>query len=249
MRCADRVARQGGRPTQPRSLTEGDMELNADFTKRAVVHGAKTEWVASPMPGVDRRMLDRIGAEVARATSIVRYAPGSAFSEHEHTGGEEFLVLEGVFQDDYGDFPAGTYVRNPPTTRHTPASEGGCTIFVKLWQFDPEDRNQFHVDTEAATYAPDPERDGVSVLPLHKDEQETVVMERWAPGATVTLDAPAGAEFLVIRGGFSEGPEAFAPQSWLRLPVGGTATALAGPDGAQVWIKRDHLKGQITAPG
>ena len=56
------------------------MEINADFTKRAVVHGAQMDWIPSPMPGVDRRMLDRIGDEVARATSIVRYAPGSAFS-------------------------------------------------------------------------------------------------------------------------------------------------------------------------
>jgi hypothetical protein len=224
------------------------MDLNADFTKRAVVHGAKTEWVPSPMKGVDRRMLDRIGDEVARATTIVRYAPGSAFSQHEHSGGEEFLVLEGVFQDDYGDFPAGTYVRNPPTTKHTPASAEGCTIFVKLWQFDPDDRNQFHVDTETAEYTADPERPGVSVLALHKDAHEEVVMERWAAGAEVPVPAPRRAELLVVKGGFSDGHETFAPQSWLRLPAGGAAALTAGPDGAQVWIKRDHLAGDITAP-
>ncbi len=224
------------------------MDLNADFTKRAVVHAAQIDWVASPMPGVDRRMLDRIGDEVARATTIVRYAPGSAFSQHEHAGGEEFLVLEGVFQDDYGDFPAGTYVRNPPTTKHTPASVGGCTIFVKLWQFDPDDRTQFHVDTEHADYVADPARPGVSVLALHEDTREQVVMERWAPGAQVTIDAPKGAELLVIKGGFSDASEAFAPQSWLRLPAGGTTDLTAGSEGAQVWIKRDHLGGEISAP-
>jgi anti-sigma factor ChrR (cupin superfamily) len=101
------------------------MKLNADFTKRAVVHAATLDWQASPMAGVERRMLDRIGDEVARATSIVRYAPHSQFSPHEHDGGEEFLVLEGVFQDEYGDFPAGCYVRNPPQSRHTP--RGGST--------------------------------------------------------------------------------------------------------------------------
>ena len=40
-------------------------------------------------------MLFRLGGEVARATSIVRYAPGSAFSRHTHTGGEEILAAEG----------------------------------------------------------------------------------------------------------------------------------------------------------
>ena len=83
------------------------MELNADFTKRAVAHSATMPWVASPIAGVDRRMLDRIGDEVARATSIVRYAPQSRFSAHTHGGGEEFFVLDGVFQDEHGDFPAG----------------------------------------------------------------------------------------------------------------------------------------------
>src|SRR5262245_11312148 len=102
------------------------MNLNADFTKRAVVHAARLDWKPSPMP---RRMLDRIGDEVARATTIVRYAPGSHFSSHVHDGGEEFLVLEGVFQDEHGDFPAGSYIRNPPKSEHTPGSELGCTIF------------------------------------------------------------------------------------------------------------------------
>jgi anti-sigma factor ChrR (cupin superfamily) len=118
------------------------MKLNADFTKRAVVHAATLDWQASPMAGVERRMLDRIGDEVARATSIVRYAPGSQFSPHVHGGGEEFLVLEGVFQDEHGDFPAGSYVRNPPGSRHTPGSMLGCTMFVKLWQFDLADRKR-----------------------------------------------------------------------------------------------------------
>ena len=224
------------------------MELNSDFSKRAVVHGARTDWLASPMAGVERRMLDRIGGEVARATTIVRFAPGSAFSQHTHDGGEEFLVLDGVFQDDYGDFPTGTYVRNPPTTKHVPSSAPGCTIFVKLWQFDPDDRNQFHVDTEAGTYADDAARPGVQVLKLHKDALEEVVMERWAPGTEITLGNEGGLEALVIKGGFSEGGEDFAPQSWLRLPKGSESQAVAGPDGAQVWIKRGHLSGEIRAP-
>src|SRR5262245_5377064 len=69
------------------------MRINADFTKRASVHAGTSGWVQSPMPGVERRMLDRVGDEVARAMSIVRCAPGTAFSPHTHPGGEEFLVL------------------------------------------------------------------------------------------------------------------------------------------------------------
>lgn len=223
------------------------MELNADFTKRAVVHGQRTEWVPSPIKGVDRRMLDRIGDEVARATSIVRYAPGSAFSAHTHTGGEEFLVLQGVFTDEHGDYPAGTYVRNPIGTSHTPSSQPGTTIFVKLWQFDESDQDQFSVDTETSEYtevAP-----GVSALLLHQDARERVTMERWAAGAEVTLESPDGMEVLVTKGSFADAVEEFAPQSWLRLPRGVSATVVAGATGVQVWIKRGHLAQDITVPG
>src|SRR6185312_17251569 len=115
------------------------MRLNDDFSARAVMHGAKMDWVKSPMPGVERRMLFRIGDEKARATSLVRYAPGSHFSAHDHPGGEEILVLDGVFQDESGDYPAGSYIRNPTGSRHTPASAPGCLLFVKLWQFRKDD--------------------------------------------------------------------------------------------------------------
>lgn len=118
------------------------MLINHDLTKPVLVDAYQQDWAQSPAPGVDRKMLFRIGEEKARATSIVRYAPGSRFAEHVHTGGEEFLVLDGVFQDGDGDYPAGTYVRNPPGTAHAPAAEGGATIFVRLWQFRADDQMQ-----------------------------------------------------------------------------------------------------------
>ena len=121
------------------------MDINADFTARALVNAGGLDWIPSPMPGVDRRLFDRIGDEVARATTIVRYAPYSRFSAHAHDGGEEFIVLDGAFQDEHGDYPTGTYVRNPPTSRHTPGAEPGCVIFVKLWQFDPDDRTHVRI--------------------------------------------------------------------------------------------------------
>ncbi|MEO0915172.1 MAG: cupin domain-containing protein [Pseudomonadota bacterium] len=222
------------------------MGRNADFSKRAVVHGAEEPWVPSPMAGVDRRMLDRIGDEVARATSIVRYAPGSSFSSHVHTGGEEFFVLEGVFQDEHGDFPAGSYIRNPPESSHTPGSKPGCTTFVKLWQFDLADRTHVRMDTGKMRFVA--ERAGVEVMPLYTDAREDVVLERWAAGAEIALDAHGGMEVLVLEGGFAEGGDAFRPQSWLRLPKGSASVATAGPEGARVWIKRGHLAEEPRAP-
>lgn len=218
------------------------MRINADFTQRAVVHAASMDWVPSPMAGVERRMLDRIGEEVARATSLVRYAPGSAFSPHTHDGGEEFLVLEGVFQDEHGDFGAGNYIRNPPGTRHTPRSAPGAIILVKLHQFDPADRTQVRLDTSGLVARPVPDRPGVRRIDLHKDLRETVMLEDWAASTKVTLEGHGGFEALVLDGSFVEAGETFHQWSWLRLPVDAPLSAIAGPQGARLWIKTGHLR-------
>ncbi|MEM6758708.1 MAG: cupin domain-containing protein [Pseudomonadota bacterium] len=214
------------------------MELNADFDARVVVHSDALDWVASPMAGVDRRMLDRIGDEVARATTIVRYAPGSHFSEHTHTGGEEFIVLDGVFQDEHGDFPAGTYVRNPPTSAHTPGSDDGCTIFVKLWQFDMDDRTQFRKTMADELGAP---VNGVATAQLHKDARETVTYSHVDPGAVLEIADAGGTELLVLAGSLTESGDVLTKGGWLRLPAGQPLTATAGADGAKVWVKTGHL--------
>lgn len=214
------------------------MELNADFASRVVVHSDQLDWQASPMAGVDRRMLDRIGGEVARATTIVRYAPNSQFSAHTHTGGEEFIVLDGVFQDEHGDFPEGTYVRNPPTTSHTPGSELGCTIFVKLWQFDMADRNQFRKTMADELAAP---VNGVATAELHRDAQEVVTYSHLDAGAKLTNSDAGGIELLVIAGSIDERGETLGKGAWLRLPEGMPLTAVAGDTGAKVWIKTGHL--------
>lgn len=214
------------------------MELNSDFSERVVVHSDQIEWQASPMPGVDRRMLDRIGGEVARATTIVRYAPGSNFSSHTHTGGEEFIVLDGVFQDEHGDFPEGTYVRNPPTSKHTPGSEPGCTIFVKLWQFDMDDRIQFR-KTMAEELGD--KADGVATAVLHMDAREVVTYSHLDGGAEFNSTEAGGIELLVLDGAVEEGGDTLGKGGWLRLPEGAPLRATAGPDGAKVWMKTGHL--------
>jgi len=218
------------------------MELNADLTRRVVMHGDAIEWLGSPMAGVSRRMLDRIGDEVARATSIVRYAPDSSFSSHVHTGGEEFIVLDGVFQDEHGDFPVGAYIRNPPESSHTPGSATGCVILVKLWQFDPEDRSHVRIDTNKIGAVADATRPGVSVTPLFRDAREDVRIEQWDPNTEVTIGADGGAEYFVLAGGFSEGGDTCRRNSWLRLPDGIKASARSGPEGARLWIKTGNLR-------
>lgn len=216
------------------------MQLNADFSQRALVRPDHSPWVASPMPGVERRMLDRIGEELARATSIVRYAAGSHFSAHQHPGGEEFLVLEGVFSDERGDYPAGTYVRNPIGSQHAPFSRDGCTIFVKLMQFDPADDQHVVIDSNRAEWrqglVP-----GLQVLPLHQHGTEHVALVRWAPGTYFNAHRHwGGEEIFVLEGTFQDEFGDYPAGSWLRSPHLSQHTPFS-EQGCLIWVKTGHL--------
>jgi anti-sigma factor ChrR (cupin superfamily) len=224
------------------------MQINAQFDTPVIVTTDSLPWQASPMAGVDRRMLDRVGGEVARATSIVRYAPGSSFPGHVHAGGEEFIVLEGVFQDEHGDYPAGTYVRNPVGTAHVPGSAPGCTIFVKLWQFDPADKAQFSLDLASLALAPEPGRPGIASASLMQRPNEDVRLERWDVDAADTLSAAGGFELLVLEGSLTHAQGTLSRHDWARYPDGAALALVAGAEGARVWIKRGHLAA-IRVPG
>jgi anti-sigma factor ChrR (cupin superfamily) len=193
-------------------------------------------------------MLDRIGDEKARATSIVRYAPDSVFPRHAHPGGEEILVLSGTFSDESGDFPAGWYVRNPPASSHRPSSREGALIFVKLWQMASDDDHHVHIDTR------DPsawQRHGDRmVCPLFSSPAEQVCLQRLEAGQRILTGAAGGAELLVLEGEIVTGNHAYARGTWIRLPAGEHPGFVAGERGVCFYLKTGHLANQeLPSPG
>jgi anti-sigma factor ChrR (cupin superfamily) len=194
------------------------------------------------MPGVERMMLDRIGDEVARATSLVRYAPNSTFSPHVHVGGEEFLVLEGVFGDEHQTYPAGSYVRNPIGSSHSPrVGDQGCIIIVKLHQFDQEDSASIVINTHEADWIPD-YAPGLDVMLLHEFQNERVVMIRWAPNTPFKKHThEGGEEVFVVEGCFSDENGDYPAGTWLRLPDQSSHSAFTGDEGALLYLKTGHL--------
>lgn len=214
--------------------------VNADFAKRVVIATGNLPWTPSPQAGVERRLLDRVGGEVARATSLVRYAPASAFPAHGHALGEEFLVLDGVFSDEHGDYSAGTYVRNPPGSAHSPRTGPGCTIFVKLRQMPLTEHARVIVDTLAASgwsgYC------GLRRLPLFESRLETVALERLAPDiALLEEELAGGEEIFVLSGELADDDGVYGPGTWIRSPAG-HRRRLRTPEGASYWVKRGHLR-------
>lgn len=216
------------------------LKIHADLSQRAVVHCDDLDWIPSPLSGVDRRMLERDGAEVARATSIVRYAPGSHFTAHTHGGGEEFFVLDGTFSDETGDYPAGSYVRNPVGSSHAPYSEGGCTIWVKLRQMWPQDQTRVAIETRSASFVRGLVA-GLSVLPLHQFGTEHVALVRWQPGTQFQRHGhPDGEEIFVLEGTFSDELGDYPAGTWLRNPPGSVHTPFSD-SGCLIYVKTGHL--------
>lgn len=199
----------------------GLADVNTDLTRRQVVETAGMPWEPSPSGTVWRKPLYRKGGEFGPVTSLVRYAPGGAFPEHTHPEGEEILVLEGVFSDDHGDYPAGTFLMNPHGSRHAPRSALGCTLFVRLRQYPGEDRPRLIEDTQDPAGWRPGLVEGLSVRPLYSQSgyPESVALVRWAPGTYFQRHSHwGGEEILVLEGEFADEHGRYPEGTWLRSP-------------------------------
>lgn len=223
------------------------MKLHTDYAQRVVTDTTAMPWTPSPLPGVERKPLDRDGGEVARATSLVRYAPGSSFSAHMHGGGEEFFVCDGVFEDEHGAYPAGSYVRNPIGSRHIPKSPQGCTILVKLWQFEAGDTAQFAIDTNTAEWQPG-RVPGQREILLHRFGDEVVKLIDFAPGCTSVHHLhDGGEEVFVLAGTLSDEFGDYPAGAWYRVPPGSSHTPFSR-EGCRIWFKAGHLPPRAKLP-
>jgi anti-sigma factor ChrR (cupin superfamily) len=222
------------------------MNINSDFTQKVVIQTYDAEWVASPAKGVSRKYLDRIGDELARASSIVLYAPNSSFETHSHDGGEEILVLEGMFSDENGDYPTGTYIRNPPNSLHSPYSKMGCTLFVKLRQFHPSDEATVRVNTRNSPWHPGLVP-GLSVMPLHNFDGVGTALVHWSPNTIFNPHVhPGGEEIYVLKGVFYDEHGSYSEGSWIRSPRYSKHAPFTKSEGALIYVKTGHLDNQIV---
>ncbi|MEY4481991.1 MAG: hypothetical protein RIQ84_1153 [Pseudomonadota bacterium] len=215
------------------------MNINSDYSQRIVLNHHNLDWVASPKLGVERKMLERVGDEVAKATSIVRYQPGSKFKTHTHDLGEEILVLEGVFSDELGDYPAGTYIMNPPGSSHAPFSESGCTLFVKLRQLGPDQVEREIIDTKSTEWLQGMVP-GLHVMPLMRQGTGSTLVH-WAPQTYFNPHKHfGGEEIFVVDGVFEDEHGCYPAGSWIRSPH----MSLHQPfskEGCTIFVKTGHL--------
>lgn len=217
--------------------------INGDLSVRAVADTARMEWTPSPSGSVWRKRVHLVGPpESGQVTSVVRYEPRSSFPAHDHPEGEEIFVLDGVFSDEHGDWLAGTFLLNPEGFRHTPFSEPGCLLFVKLRQYPGRQRDHVVIDTHKLDWVPD-STPGVAYKPLYQQQgfSDLVRLERWEPQADPGVISYAqGAEFFVLEGEFSDEAGVYSTGCWLRLPAGSKHHPRSIP-GCSLYIKRSGL--------
>ena len=192
-------------------------KLNMAFSKAIVVTPTQQEWQASPADGVSRAHLERIASESGHTTSLVTFEPGASFPEHTHPLGEEIFVLKGTFSDEFGDYPMGSYIRNPPGSRHSPFTREGCKLFVKLEQFHPEDTAQVVVRPDDHQW-----KKGIGnlvVLSLHEFQTQHTALVYWPKNEKFQPHQHwGGEEILVISGEFIDEHGRYPASSWIRSP-------------------------------
>lgn len=217
--------------------------INGDLSIRASADTNRMDWAPSPSGSVWRKRVHLVGPpESGQVTSVVRYEPGSKFPPHDHPDGEEIYVIEGVFSDEHGDWPAGTFLLNPEGFRHAPFSASGCLLFVKLRQFPGRDRQHVVIDTRAIPW----ERTSIPAV-THKllyrqhGYPDVVHLERWAPRAAPgPVSYEQGAELFVLEGELADEDGVYSGGCWLRLPAGATHHPRSA-SGCVLYIKRSGL--------
>jgi hypothetical protein len=215
--------------------------LNMDMSALVGIQASEHTWQSSPREGVWRKPLAREDAERGHATSIVRFDASSQFTQHGHPLGEEVLVLDGVFSDHTGDFDRGSYFRNPPGFDHAPFSTDGCTIFVKLHQFLPGDKERVCHNYLRSDETEQWRDLGDSLsFRLHHFESETVSLVRSLAKEVRFENSREGTEVYVLEGGVDYAGVSYNTGAWLRIPKTSTEPLVLASH-SLLWLKTGHL--------
>lgn len=208
---------------------------NIDLSKKVRINTTQEIFTSSHESGVKMIPLEREVAAPGRTTSIVEYVAGEPAQRHEHPFGEEIYVLEGTFSDEERDYPAGTYIRNPPGSSHTSFSKNGCKLFVKLNQMDRDDKEHVVIDTSKTSWHSG--HGNLEVMPL----TEKAALVKWPKGERfVNHSHYGGEEILVLKGEFIDEHGRYPKGTWIRSPHLSTHYPFVEEE-TIIFVKTGHL--------
>lgn len=215
------------------------MEINSDISQRVVIQQAALPWIDSPSAGVQHRVLERGADDAARATMVIKFAPGSSLHGACEFG-EEIVVLDGVLTDELGSYKKGDYLKNPPGSSHAYESAEGCTLFVKRQHLEIEEDQRILVQTESRPWYQGLV-DGLSVMPLSEFATRHTALVRWAQGTKFNAHRHfGGEEIYVLDGVFADEFGKYPAGTWMRSPHL-SAHCPYSMEGCTILVKTGHL--------
>lgn len=216
------------------------MLIRADFSEIAIVKPEDYHWVHSPHGEVERVMLDRIGKEQARATSLVKFSQNSTFPAHQHPLGEEILVLSGVFTENgIHHFPSGWYLRNPHNSNHQVSSKEGSLIFVKLMQMSIYESKEVRINTNDSTNWIVTRNK--KICPLYESDFEYTYLEKLNPDQLFINRSDQGIEIFIVSGQLQKEDQVYPTGSWIRFPPKQHAVLTVNKTNTTLYVKTQHL--------
>jgi len=103
-------------------------QFSPDDTTPVRVDTRNTSW----LPGQGELQVMPLHEVRGEHVALVKWPAGERFQPHRHFGGEEILVLSGEFKDEFGSYPAGSWLRSPHLSQHYPFVDEETVIWVKV---------------------------------------------------------------------------------------------------------------------
>jgi len=103
-------------------------QFSPDDATPVRVDTRNTPW----LPGQGQLQVMPLHDFAGEHVALVKWPPGERFQPHRHFGGEEIFVLSGEFKDEFGSYPAGSWLRSPHMSQHYPFVDRETVIWVKV---------------------------------------------------------------------------------------------------------------------
>ena len=194
--------------------TRAQLELNLDFTKKIVIETLIQKWIEFPTEEFKMIILEG-HRETEHITSIISYNPGSINQNFNQIQGEEIFVLSGNYINEFGEHPAGTYLRIPPGSAYQAFSQTGCTLFIKINQFTKGDNQKIIIKTNEQKWLQG--HGNLRVMPLHQFSTEGTALVKWPSNEKFIRHSHfGGEEILVLSGKFQDEHGSYPKLTWIR---------------------------------
>ncbi len=185
-----------------------EVNMNSDYEKRALIDTNKIQWQEINSKNVLKKIF---AIKDKEETSFIKLNEGSSLNQNSIVNSVEIFVLEGVYENEYGKFSEGTYLKLPKEDESLVKSEKACVIFRKTNHI--KDDEKIIIDTKKTQWLQG--QGNLEVMPL----SEQTALVKWPAGEKFTPHSHwGGEEIVVLTGVFIDEHGEYPKGCWIRSP-------------------------------